>query len=161
MKRCDSSVKLTQEANQALRSRVESVGPATRPHVAARRTSVRKTAALPRSLARLESGCVSNPMRSIAASTLELRSSTISKSSTEPISRTRSTAPTGMKHAIGIASRKARPAGLNCGLEYGGAGRFLYLHARAVALYCEAIVTESLQNCDNGGLGDELLQKFP
>jgi hypothetical protein len=54
---------------------------------------------------------------------------------------------------FGIASRKAWRAGLDCGLECGGGGRLLYLHARTVALYCDAIVTELLQNCDNGRRG--------
>lgn len=40
---------------------------------------------------------------------------------------------------------------MSCGLECGRRGRLLYLHARTVALYCDAIVTESLQSCDNDG----------
>ena len=63
--------------------------------------SASSTAALPRSLARFLSRCVSKLMRSIAASTLEFRSSTISTSTTVAINSTRSGGATGTMHASG------------------------------------------------------------
>lgn len=59
------------------------------------------TAALPKSLARLDSPCCSSEMRSTAASTLELSSSTISTSTSVPIIRMRSTTVAGMMKAHG------------------------------------------------------------
>ena len=64
----------------------------------------RKTAALPRSLARLDKSCWEKEILSIAASTLELRSSTINKINKLPIINIFSIGDVGKKNMEGKRS---------------------------------------------------------
>src|SRR6266446_9241335 len=75
----------------------------TRSHTAAALARLRNTAALPRSLARFASRWFSRDMRSTAASTAELSSSTMSTSNTLAIIKALSAPPTGMKKAAGTS----------------------------------------------------------
>jgi len=83
--------------------KVASHGASTNPHVDASSSNSSSTAALPRSFALFESRWVSKPIRSIAASMLEFRSSTIRTSTTVAIRSTRSTAVTGSTSAEGTS----------------------------------------------------------